>query len=304
MSDPTGASRILRTFRSREVRSVGLRRRFLTDLYHALLTSSWLSLFLLIILGYVAANALFAVAYLAVSRGLDNLRPSDFLDALFSVQTLAGLSTPGYGQATTALQLLATVKGLTGMLGTAVATGLIFTKFARPGARVMFSQRAVISPLDRVPSLMFRIANERASQIVEAQLRVMLALDEESEEGHSVRTVHDLVLKRSSTPLFALSWTAVHAIDRDSPLHGHTAQSLLDCGAEIIVALTGFDESLHQTVHARHIYSAQNLAFGSRFAEIARRGADGALVIDYRNFHQVEPLTGAAAGAARQSAEG
>ncbi len=292
MSDPSGASRILRTARSREVRTLGLRGRFPSDLYHSLLTSSWPRLFFLIICGYLGANALFALGYLALPEGIDNLRPGNFGDAFFfSVQTMA---TIGYGKMapqSTAAHLLVTAEALCGMLGTALATGLIFTKFARPTARVMFSRRAVICPLDKVPSLMFRMANERASQIIEAQLRVMVALDETSEEGHSVRTVHDLVLKRAETALFAMSWTAVHPITRDSPLFGHTADSLADAGAEITVSLTGFDESLAQTVHSRHVYLAEELWFGHRLREIASRHPDGTLIIDYRRFHEVEPLS-------------
>ena len=109
------------------------------------------------------------------------------------------------------------------MLGIAVITGLTFTRFARPSARVLFSNKITITPRDGVPHVMFRMANWRRNRIVEAQLRVVLLVTERTREGEMLRRQIDLPLVRDRTALFFLTWTAMHKIDADSPFHGPAA---------------------------------------------------------------------------------
>jgi inward rectifier potassium channel len=270
---------------------VGLRRRPFRDLYHFLLTSSWLLLFTLIIVFYIGVNAVFAQVYLLLGDSIANATPGSFTDAFFfSIQTMA---TVGYGKMwpkNLAANLLVIAEVLTGMLTVAVSTGLIFAKFARPTARVLFSRFAVIAPYDRTPSLIFRMANERTNQIVDAELHVMMVCNEETAEGEVIRRVHDLLLRRSQSALFGLTWTAVHPITRDSPLWGATAESLLSSDAEVIVSLIGFEEGLSQTIHARHVYTPRQIIWNARLAEILVMRRNGKRVLDFRRFHQVERL--------------
>ena len=266
------------------------RRAVLGDLYHFLLTSSWPRLLALLAAVYGTANAVFAVGYLLEPDALENARPGSFADAFFfSVQTMA---TIGYGRMvprTLLANVLVTLETLTGLLGLAMVTGLVFAKFSRPTARVVFSQRAVVTPHDGVPSLMFRMANARGNRIVEARVRAVLARDETTAEGETMRRFHDLALVRDRNPLFALTWTAIHPITATSPLFGATPEGLAAMGAEVVASLVGIDETVSQTIHARHTYAAADLAWGARLRDILRRLPDGRRQVDYARFHDVEP---------------
>lgn len=284
--------RVVRSFGAgRQVISVGLRRALWRDAYATLLSMSWPRFFGLLVVGYLAVNSAFAAAYASLGPAIDNARPGSFVDAFFfSVQTLA---TIGYGKmapATTAANVLVSVEALLGMVGLTVTTGVVFARFARPTARVLFSRVAVIRPWEGVPSLMFRMANERGSQIAEARLKVTFLRDATTAEGERVRRVHDLLLLRSESAVFTLTWTVVHPITSGSPLFGETEESLRDQRADIVVSLTGLDDGLSQTVHARHAYAAEAIRWNAKLVDILHAAPDGTRVLDYRRFHDAEPL--------------
>jgi inward rectifier potassium channel len=176
------------------------------------------------------------------------------------------------------------------MLFLAVVTGLVFAKFSRPRARVAFSRVAVVAPRNGVPTLMFRVANERANHIVEAQLRVTLMSNEVTQEGERLRRMTDVPLLRSHSSAFVLTWTAMHALNEESPLFGTTAQRLEEQQAEILVTFTGYDATLAQTIHARYSYVAAEVHFDARFADIIQVLPDGKRRIDFNRFHLTEPL--------------
>ncbi len=274
-----------------EVLAVGLRRRPGRDLYHSLLTASWPKLFAMVVVAYLLENTVFALGYLALGDAIENARPGSFGDAFFfSVQTLA---TIGYGKMapkTTAANVLMATEALVGLLSLAVVAGLTFAKFSRPTARVVFSRPAVISPYDGVPSLLFRMANERASQIVDAHLEVTIVRTETTVEGERVRRMRDLVLRRSRSAFFVLTWTAVHPLDAESPLRGATPASLAETDTDVVISLTGYDASLAQTVHARHVYRPPDVLWGVRFRDVMSELPDGRRTIDYRHFHDVVQL--------------
>ncbi len=261
------------------------------DLYFGLLTMPWSGFFGLLALFYFVFNVAFALLYLVTGDGIGNARPGVFADAFFfSVQTMA---TIGYGQMypqSLAANLLVCFEVLLGMSGLALATGVIFARFSRPTARVLFSQMAVIAPYDGVPTLMFRAANQRRNQILEAQVSVALLRDEETGEGTVMRRFHDLPLMRARTPMFSLTWTVMHPIDEKSPLYGVTTETLAAENAEIVVALIGLDATVSQTVQARHSYFASEIVWNRRFADIISRGEDGSRIIDYRRFHDLAEL--------------
>ena len=187
--------------------------------------------------------------------------------------------------------ILVSIEALTGLLALALMTGLVFSKFSRPTARVRFSRYVVIGPRDGVHSLMIRAANLRANRIIEADMHVVLARQEATAEGDTVRRLYDLTLTRSRSAMFALSWTAVHQLGEGSPLFGHTRESLANCAAEIIVSIIGLDETFSQTVHARHTYELDEIVWGARFADVLVLHPDGSRSVDYTRFDDVEMLT-------------
>ena len=275
---------------SGETLKVGVHSRpLLDDLYHYLMTSRWSVLFVWIFALYLGANCLFAVVYL-IDGGVENARPGNFEDAyFFSVQTMA---TIGYGRMvprSTLANAVVTVEALFGLITLALATGLMFAKFSQPRARVLFSRHAVVSVRDGAPSLMVRLANERATGLVEAQLKLVLVRDETTREGEAVRRFHTLPLTRSSSVVFALSWTAVHPIDELSPMHGETPESLKKSRADLVASLLGIEEATAQTVHARYAWRAEDILFHHRFRDILVTMPDGRRALDYARFHDVEP---------------
>ena len=272
---------------SPQVRRLYRREVGALDLYHTLLTVPWGGFFAALAVSYLIFNLAFGLCYLLVG-GVANARPSSFADAFFfSIQTMA---TIGYGQffpQSFAANLLVSVEVLLGMSGLALATGLIFARFSRPTARVLFSEVAVVTVHEGAPTLMFRAANQRRDQILEAQVSVSLLRDEQSAEGYPMRRFHDLALVRARTPMFLLTWTVMHRIDEKSPLFGATAQSLAAENVELVVTLIGLDASLSQTVHARYSYLADEIMWNRRFADILSFGTDGSRVVDYRRFHDL-----------------
>ena len=257
----------------------------LGDVYHFLLRSSWRLDFACIAAVFLASNLAFAGLF-SLTRGVANATtPLQYF--YFSVQTMA---TIGYGHLvprTLWAQVLVTAESFVGLMGLALATGMVFAKFSRPTARVLFSRRAVMTRRDGVPCLMFRMANQRGNQIVEARIHVVLARNETTLEGESLRRLYDLQMIRAQNALFALSWTAVHLLMEDSPLHRATSASLAAEEAEVIVSLTGLDETFSQTVHARHSYTADDIIWGARFVDILSRTPDGRRRVDYTRFHEV-----------------
>lgn len=263
--------------------------RLFTDFYLHLLTSSWPALILQIVGAFVVINLIFALGYY-LDGGIENARAGYFSDCFFfSVETIA---TIGYGKMSPAdlfSQILMSIEAVSGLINFALITGLIFAKFSRPTARVRFSRCAVVSTRDGVPSLMFRMANVRASNIVEAQIHVVFARDEHTQEGEYVRRFYDLELARFRNAIFQYSWTAVHPIEPGSPFYGGKAEDLIRDDASITVSLTGIDETFSQTVYSRYSYHADDIVWGARLADILSESAERGFRIDYTKFDEIEP---------------
>jgi inward rectifier potassium channel len=248
----------------------------------------WSRLVALLVMAYLMINAVFAGLYMLAPTGIENARPGSFIDAFFfSVQTMA---TIGYGKMTPNgpwTNTLVTVEALFGMLSTAMATGLMFAKFSRATARVLFSKVLLVTVRDGQRALVLRMGNERANQIVEAQLRLVFLRNETTKEGEPIRKMSDLVLQRASTSAFVLSWTAVHVIDDQSPLKGHTLESLRAVDAQIIASIIGTDDTFGQQVHANHSYRLDDVVWGGRFVDVIEQTPDGKRRIHFERFHDV-----------------
>lgn len=273
----------------------------LRDLYALLMRARWPVVISLIVALFVAVNALFAGAAVMVGDCIAGAEPGSFWDAFhFSVQTL---STIGYGELRpqgVCGDVLVSAEALTGMIGFAVVTGLVFVKFARPTAGILFSDVAVVAGRDGVPCLMFRLANERGSDIVEANLHATVLMTEETREGERMRRLHDLKLVRDRTPILLLSWLVIHPIDEDSPLFGLDAAACEEDDMRVIVSVTGLDGTFMQQVYAHRIYTYRDVRFGHRFADVIERLPGDRTQLDLRVFHDttpVEPQDGPDAGA-------
>ena len=292
---PGGASRPARLI-ARETAdqtlAIGLPRPWLGDLYHHTIRMGWCPFLLGGVVLYIAANALFALLYLAQPGAIAHARPGSFADAFFfSVQTMA---TVGYGQmspATLYANLVVTIETAVGLMFLALATGLVFARFSRPTARILFSRVAVIGPHNGRPTLSLRLANQRRNQILEAEVALTLLRDEETGEGARLRRFYELKLMRYRTPVLAMTFTVRHEIDRDSPLWGASAASLEAENAELVVTASGVDETITQRVHARTSYLPHEILWDHRFVDVIGWTEEGSRVIDYRRFHDTVPVT-------------
>lgn len=268
---------------------LGASRGTFRDLYHLYLRAPWWMALGGIVLTFLCANAVFGVVFY-FSNGIAHMRPGSYQDAFFfSVQTMA---TIGYGDmhpVTPFGNVVVVCEAVVGLLFSAVATGLVFAKVSQPTARVVFSRNVVISPIDGVPHLQFRLGNERGNQILEAQLRVTLVRREKTLEGIVLYRMYELPLVRDRSSAFARSWLAMHKIDEKSLLFGATPESFERDEIELIVSLVGTDDTSLQPMHARRTYDAAYVAFGARHVDILSEAEDGTFVVNLHKFHDVTP---------------
>jgi inward rectifier potassium channel len=241
--------------------------------YHSLLTMSWPAFLGVLAVVYVLANIAFAGAFLACGPGAlgenDTAFPAgSFLQAFFfSIETFA---TIGYGAIvpeTVRSNFLVLLESFVSLISIALATGLIFARFSRPIPHIRFSSRALVAPYRGRTGLMFRIANARRNEIVGIEATVTMARFTVV-DGIRTRLFTELALERKRVVFFSLSWTVVHPIDESSPLWGVNAQQLLDSEAEFLILLSGTDETFFQTVSARGSYTANEVLWGYKFANI------------------------------------
>ncbi len=262
----------------------------LADTYHWLLAMPWRWFFVVTSGAYLATNLVFALLYLAVPGAVSNARPGSFLDVFFfSIETLA---TVGYGTMSPNSiygHTVASVEILVGMLELALSTGLMFARFSRPSSRILFSKVAVVTNFNGVPTLMFRTGNERNNLILEASVRAAIVRRERTQEGQEFTRFHELKLERDNTSVFALSWTIMHKIDPDSPLHGKSPEQLIEDDAYLTVSISGTDDTLNDFVHARHNYGPEDIHYGSRFVDILSGRVDDVRIIDFGLFHDIVP---------------
>src|SRR6185369_7767183 len=234
------------------IRVIGDRPMPVRDFYHALLRGSWWVTIAVISGAFLAANALFALGYMA-SGGIAHAAARSFGDAFFfSVQTMG---TIGYGALypeSALANALVVAESITGLTLTALGTGLVFAKFSRSTARLQFTREAVISPMNGVPTLMFRLGNERGNQIVDVQITAVMVRTERTAEGRSFYRMIDLKLSRGRALSLSRSWSVMHVIDADSPLAGRTPEAVAAEETEIGIMVVGLDDITMQPIHASH----------------------------------------------------
>jgi inward rectifier potassium channel len=270
----------------------------LRDTYHHILTLSWPRFAVLVLAIYVLVNLVFAGLYVLGGKCIAELPAGSFFDAFFfSVETLA---TVGYGHMypdTLYGHCLTTIEIVVGMFGMAVVTGLIFVRFSRPTARILFSKCAVISPFDGVPTLMLRVANMRHISMAEAEFRMMLFRDEWIQEGETVRRFYPLKLQFDRMIAFPVALTLRHVIDESSPLFGLTPKDLENSDTRFMASIVCIDTVIPAPVQSATDYSYEDILWNRRFVEIYTETPDGRLIVDYGRIHdteEVEVVSGAA----------
>lgn len=282
--------------RARQFEILGVSRspRF-EDLYLQLLARPWRWTIGLIVVFLLFQNLAFALAYMA-SGGIEGTTTltSDFARAFFfSVETLG---TIGYGTmypTNLTAHLLVTAESITGILSIALITGVIFAKFSRIRARVIFSRVACISLVDGVPTLMIRVANERGNYIADATVSLTLLRIGKTKEGHQLARMQDLKLVRDRSPAFTRTWLVMHQITQDSPLYGVTPQSLRDAIGELIVSFAGVDNVSSQGIHAVDSYLDHEILWGHRFRDMMIVAPSGKAAVDMAKFHESEAMKAA-----------
>lgn len=271
----------------------GLDAPVLGDLYHRAMTVTWPVFFSAFAIAFLTLNTVFALIYRVGADPIANARPGSVTDLFFfSVETLA---TVGYGDMhpqTLYGHTVATAEIFTGMSGLAVVTGLIFSRFSRPRARLMFARYPVVGPHNGRSTFMLRMANARHNLITEATAKLWILLEEELTEGGRIRRFHELTLERSQNPVFALSWTLFHVMDETSFMHGLGPADLEQADANFIVTFSGLDDNSGQRVNGRQSYSFQDVRWGHAYVDVLDATAEGLPKIDYTKFHDTTPLSG------------
>jgi inward rectifier potassium channel len=277
--------------RSRRPIITGAGRTLRGDIYLFLIDAPWWAFFSGLAVVFLLINLLFAWLYTFDPQGLSNPHHGSFADAFFfSVQTFTTLGYGNIAPISLYANTVSVIEAFAGVLNIALATGTFFARVSRPRALVLFSGPAVIAPFEGVPSLMFRVANQRGNQIMEAEITVSLAHQHITREGHVMRRFTELTLIRNKTPLFALSWMVMHPITEHSPLHGATRESLIAQQAEIVVLLSGTDETYGEKIYARHSYIPHDIHWNKRFADILSIGPEGRRILDLRRFHLLHDI--------------
>ena len=258
--------------------------------YHFIATMSWPMFFLCLVVSELFINSGFALLYIAVPGSIANVPGRSFIDAFFfSIETLA---TVGYGNMVPATRyghVISAIEIIGGVVYTAVVTGVIFIRFSKPKAKIVYAERPVVANHNGVPTLMIRIANGRTHALADASVRLNALMLELTPEGQDFRRMHSLELSLTHFPLFALMWTLMHKIDAKSPLHGQSADALIRDGVRLLLSFEARDPALSVQVHDLMSYPAETIAFGMRYSDAVSWDERGRTTADIRRVSMIEP---------------
>jgi len=270
---------------------------FLTNAYHFLLHLSWTKFTLLVFLFYFVANVFFACLYYYI--GVENLSGANMQNAtqefmsafFFSVQTF---TTVGYGAISpksTGASTIAALEALVGLMSFAFITGMLYGRFSKPTARILFGENALISPYKKEgTALMFRIANKRRNELIETDATLlMITVDKAGEEY--TRNYAQLDLELDTIKFFPLNWTIVHPIDKSSPLYQKNMKFYEEHDVEFLLLIKAFDDTFSQTVHARYSYKWSDIIWGAKYQRPYKINDDGKVIMHLKNLNNYDKIS-------------
>jgi inward rectifier potassium channel len=276
-------TRLLNSDGSFNVRREGVAFWSRLNIFNRLIVCSWGRFFLLVISFYLTLNFIFAAIYEFV--GIENLQGADltspqsrFMDAFFfSSQTL---TTVGYGRIAPIgfwASSVAAVESLLGLLVFALATSLLYGRFSKPVAHILYSEKAIVAPYLDVTAFMFRIVNERANQLIDLQVELVISVLEKQVDGKTIRKYYGLKLERNKVNFFPTNWTIVHAITQESPMFGLGKEELIKADAEFLILIRATEDTFNQTVHSRTSYHSREMVFGAKFTSMVNDTLDSGI---------------------------
>jgi inward rectifier potassium channel len=261
--------------------------------FHSLINMSWGRFNMLVLFTYLIANLFFAVVYYLIGfnelGGMVGTSKADqFWEAFFfSAQSL---TTVGYGRLNPIgfhASVVAAIESMTGLLGFALATGLLYGRFSKPYAKILFTKNAIIAPYQDKTALMMRIANKRKNELIDVEAAMTMAWVEKK-DGKEVREFDTLTLEYKHINFLSMTWTIVHPIDKDSPLFGMNQKDLAEKRVEFLLMIKAFDETFSQTIQARSSYKYDETIYGARFKPITDPGPDGSVIVSLNRLNDME----------------
>jgi inward rectifier potassium channel len=289
------SSRFVNNDGSFNVKRTGLSALQNLHIYHSLIEMSWFKFAIVTLSFYTLINLLFAVLYVIVGvQHLVGIIGNSFVDKFweaffFSAQTL---TTVGYGRISPEgfmASMVAAIESMIGLMGFALITGILYGRFSRPTAKIIFSKQAIIAPYRGINALEFRIVNQRKNQLIEVEVQVLLSMNKLI-DGQRKGVFLDLTLESKKVNFFPLPWTIVHPIDENSPIYQHSNQDLIDADAEIIIMVKAYDDSFSQNVYKRYSYTAAEIIWGAKFNLIYKNGDDGYVNLMLNKFQEIEKV--------------
>jgi inward rectifier potassium channel len=288
-----GTKRLMNKDGSSNISRAGGNRHTITQIYHSLISMSWRRFMLIVMSSYLVVNLIFAIIYFTIdaehiggmvyTSGVQKFMEIFF----FSAQSL---TTVGYGRLNPTGILdstIATIESFTGLLSFAIATGLLYGRFSRPVASVLFSYNAIIAPYQGLTGLMIRIANKNKSELLDVEATLMLSyIDPET----GIRRFANLKLELTKITFLTMSWTIVHPIDGESPISGWTEEDFNSRNVEMLVIIRGYEETFSQNVQARSSYKAHEIVFGAKFLPMAKPNEDGSVTVDLNKINDYLPM--------------
>jgi len=250
----------------------------------------------MVISAYLIINIIFAFIYMSCSLGLDggtmgSTPFSHFMDAFFfSAQTI---STVGYGHIYPKGMIAncaAALESMMGLLTFALATGLLYGRFSRPSAQIVYSKNMLVAPyLENGKGIMFRLANLRRNILIDLEIEIIFSFNE-TVDGKIMRRFYPLEVERRKVSILTMNWTIVHPLDENSPLIDMTKEDLENTEAGFAILLRAFDDTFSQTVHSRTAYQANDIVWGAKFKPVFDRDYDGRIVLDLSKISDHEVL--------------
>jgi len=279
------------TERFKNIKKIGGRTHWSQDFYHYLLLLTWPRFFLLFVAFFLVFNSFFGAVYWLLPLALSGTDNSYFQAFLFSVQTFTTVGYGNFAPSTSAAHVTMVTESILTIFFSAALTGLVFAKFSRPSAKVIFSNNVLFNSFDGQRVMMMRLGNLRDNLIADAKISMVVLKSIVTQEGLTIRRQIDLKLQRDTSLFFGLSWLVIHVIDKDSPFFGLKQEDFVQQNIEIGVSLVGNDSTFSQTVLSNCVYSASDVLFDRYFDDIIESANNRVVRINYLRFHDLKPLS-------------